>query len=57
LDGSVRDKMNRGRNKENTPNSKRKPKARSCALVIGDENLMMSEAYMLRWLTHASSGI
>jgi len=49
--------MNRGRNKENTPNSKRKPKARSCALVIGDENLMMSEAYMLRWLTHASSGI
>lgn len=53
--------MNWGRNKERIllvlTGSKRKTKALSCAIVIGAENLMMSEVYMFRWLTHASSGI
>lgn len=55
------DKMNWGHNKERIflvlTHDKEKTKGRSCALVIGDENLMMSETFMFRWLMHASSGI
>lgn len=55
------DKMNWGHNKERIflvlADGKEKTKGRSCALVTGDENLTMSEAFMFRWLMRASSGI
>lgn len=61
MERAERDKTNQGHNKERTllvfGDGKRKPKERSCTLVIGDENLMMSEAYIFRWLTHASSEV
>lgn len=49
--------MNRGHNKERIlhvlANCKKKTKAKSCVLVIGDENLMMSETYMFRWVVNS----